>query len=62
MDNFFLVVELSRGASITTSFRGCEQWRFTSKVNVLGREDLKNQFGGQASNHMSLGSAYQKQS
>ncbi|KAA0037490.1 retrotransposon protein, putative, Ty3-gypsy subclass [Cucumis melo var. makuwa] len=42
-------VELSRGTSTASGFRGREQRRFTSEINISSRQDFKNRSGGQAS-------------
>ncbi|KAA0037859.1 Transposon Ty3-G Gag-Pol polyprotein [Cucumis melo var. makuwa] len=42
-------VELSRGTSTASGFRGCEQRRFTPGVNISDRQDFKSQSQGQAS-------------
>ena len=55
-------VELSRGASTVSGFRGREQQRFTPRVNISSSQDFKNRFGGQASRNMSYGSVFQRQS
>ncbi|KAA0039551.1 putative Retrotransposon protein [Cucumis melo var. makuwa] len=55
-------VELSRGTSTTSGFRGHEQRRFTSGINISSRQDFKNRSGGQASRNVSCGSVFQRQS
>ncbi|KAA0064282.1 uncharacterized protein E5676_scaffold264G00180 [Cucumis melo var. makuwa] len=55
-------VELSRGTSITSGFRGREQRRFMLGINISSRQDFKNQSGGQASRNVSYGSVFQRQS
>ncbi|KAA0043142.1 Gag protease polyprotein-like protein [Cucumis melo var. makuwa] len=42
-------VELSRGTSTASGFRGREQRRFTPGINISSRQDFKNRSGGQAS-------------
>ncbi|TYK02477.1 uncharacterized protein E5676_scaffold1738G001060 [Cucumis melo var. makuwa] len=56
-----LAVELSRGASTASGFRGREQWRFTHGENISGRQDFKSLSGGQASRNMSYGSVFKSQ-
>ncbi|KAA0041710.1 putative retroelement [Cucumis melo var. makuwa] len=48
-------VELSRGTSTASGFRGREQRRFTPGINISSRQDFKNRFGGQASRNLSYG-------
>ena len=55
-------VELSRGTSTASGFRGREQWRFTPGINISSRQDFKNQSGGQASRNVSYGSVFQRES
>uniref|UniRef100_A0A9I9E5N6 Retrotransposon gag domain-containing protein n=1 Tax=Cucumis melo TaxID=3656 RepID=A0A9I9E5N6_CUCME len=55
-------VELSRGTSIASGFRGREQRRFTLGINISSRQDFKNRSGGQASRNVSYGSVFQRQS
>ena len=55
-------MDLSRGVSTTSGFRGREQRRFTPGVNVSGCQDFKRQSGGKPLRQMSLGSTYQRQS
>ncbi|KAA0041109.1 hypothetical protein E6C27_scaffold128G00120 [Cucumis melo var. makuwa] len=55
-------VELSRGTSTASGFRGREQWRFTPGINISSRQDFKNRSGGQASRNVSYGSVFQRQS
>ncbi|KAA0041130.1 DNA/RNA polymerases superfamily protein [Cucumis melo var. makuwa] len=57
-----LAVELSRGASTASEFRGREQWRFIHGENISGRQDFKSLSGGQASRNMSYGSVFKSQS
>ncbi|KAA0025924.1 putative polyprotein [Cucumis melo var. makuwa] len=47
------VVELSRGTSTASGFRGREQQRFTHGVNILDRQDFKSRSGGQALRNVS---------
>ncbi|KAA0037805.1 uncharacterized protein E6C27_scaffold918G00190 [Cucumis melo var. makuwa] len=56
------VVELSRGTSTASGFRGREQRRFTPGINISSRQDFKNRSGGQASRNVSHGSVFQRQS
>ncbi|KAA0053247.1 DNA/RNA polymerases superfamily protein [Cucumis melo var. makuwa] len=56
------VVELSRGTSTASGFRGREQRRFTPGINISSRQDFKNRSGGEASRNMSYGSVFQRQS
>ena len=53
-------MELSRGASIGSDFRGRELWRFTPRVNISSYQDFKGRSGGQASMNMNYGSVYQR--
>ncbi|KAL0548783.1 hypothetical protein IC582_013255 [Cucumis melo] len=55
-------VELSRGTSTASGFRGREQRRFTPGINISSRQDFKNRSGGQASRNVSYGSVFQRQS
>ncbi|KAA0059506.1 uncharacterized protein E6C27_scaffold518G00110 [Cucumis melo var. makuwa] len=55
-------VELSRGTSTASGFRGREQRRFTPEINISSRQDFKNRSGGQASRNVSYGSVFQRQS
>ncbi|KAA0035073.1 uncharacterized protein E6C27_scaffold57G001380 [Cucumis melo var. makuwa] len=55
-------VELSRGTSTASGFRGREQRRFTPGINFSSRQDFKNRSGGQASRNVSYGSVFQRQS
>ncbi|KAA0040721.1 DNA/RNA polymerases superfamily protein [Cucumis melo var. makuwa] len=55
-------VELSRGTSTASGFRGREQRRFTPGINISSRQDFKNHSGGQASRNVSYGSVFQRQS
>ncbi|KAA0037886.1 Gag protease polyprotein-like protein [Cucumis melo var. makuwa] len=55
-------VELSRGTSTASGFRGREQRRFTPRINISSRQEFKNRSGGQASRNMSYGSVFQRQS
>ncbi|KAA0056177.1 uncharacterized protein E5676_scaffold206G00020 [Cucumis melo var. makuwa] len=55
-------VELSRGTSTASGFRGREQRRFMPGINISSRQDFKNHSGGQASRNMSYGSVFQRQS
>ncbi|KAA0042134.1 DNA/RNA polymerases superfamily protein [Cucumis melo var. makuwa] len=55
-------VELSRGTSIASGFRGREQRRFTPGINISSRQDFKNRSRGQASRNVSYGSVFQRQS
>ncbi|KAA0060864.1 retrotransposon protein, putative, Ty3-gypsy sub-class [Cucumis melo var. makuwa] len=57
-----LAVELSRGTSTASGFRGREQRRFTPGINISSRQDFKNRSGGQASRNVSYGSVFQRQS
>ncbi|KAA0045650.1 DNA/RNA polymerases superfamily protein [Cucumis melo var. makuwa] len=45
-------VELSRGTSTASGFRGREQRRFTPGINISSRQDFKNRSGGQASRNV----------
>ncbi|KAL0551602.1 hypothetical protein IC582_010691 [Cucumis melo] len=54
-------VELSRGTSTASGFRGREQQRFTPGINISSRQDFKNRSGGQASRNVSYGSVFQSQ-
>ncbi|KAA0061627.1 putative polyprotein [Cucumis melo var. makuwa] len=49
-------VELSRGTSTASGFRGREQRRFTPGVNISSRQDFKNRSGGQVSRNESIAS------
>ncbi|KAA0043429.1 uncharacterized protein E6C27_scaffold1639G00390 [Cucumis melo var. makuwa] len=55
-------VELIRGTSTASGFRGRKQQRFTPGINISSRQDFKNQSGGQASRNVSYGSVFQRQS
>ncbi|KAA0059823.1 reverse transcriptase [Cucumis melo var. makuwa] len=55
-------VELSRGTSTASGFRGCEQRRFTPGINISSHQDFKNRSRGQASRNVSYGSVFQRQS
>ncbi|KAL0560470.1 hypothetical protein IC582_000875 [Cucumis melo] len=55
-------VELSRGTSTASGFRGREQRRFTPGINISSRKDYKNRSRGQASRNVSYGSVFQRQS
>ncbi|TYK27290.1 DNA/RNA polymerases superfamily protein [Cucumis melo var. makuwa] len=55
-------VELSRGTSTASGFRGREQRRFTPGINISSRQDFKNRSRGQASRNVSYGSVFQRQS
>ncbi|KAA0048700.1 retrotransposon protein [Cucumis melo var. makuwa] len=55
-------VELSRGTSTASGFRGREQRRFTPGINISSRQDFKNRSGCQASRNVSYGSVFQRQS
>ncbi|KAA0063169.1 DNA/RNA polymerases superfamily protein [Cucumis melo var. makuwa] len=55
-------VELSRGTSTTSGFRGREQRWFTPGINISSPQDFKNRSGGQASRNVSYGSVFQRQS
>ncbi|KAA0040646.1 DNA/RNA polymerases superfamily protein [Cucumis melo var. makuwa] len=55
-------VELSRGTSTVSGFRGREQRRFTPGINISSRQDFKNRSRGQASRNVSYGSVFQRQS
>ncbi|KAL0556085.1 hypothetical protein IC582_004592 [Cucumis melo] len=55
-------VELSRGTSTASGFKGREQRRFTPGINISSRQDFKNRSGGQASRNVSYGSVFQRQS
>ncbi|KAA0054814.1 reverse transcriptase [Cucumis melo var. makuwa] len=53
-------VELSRGTSTTSGFRGREQRRFTPGINISSRQDFKNRYGGQASRNESIASTVKR--
>uniref|UniRef100_A0A9I9EJZ1 CCHC-type domain-containing protein n=1 Tax=Cucumis melo TaxID=3656 RepID=A0A9I9EJZ1_CUCME len=55
-------VELSRGTSTASGFRGREQRRFTPGINISSRLDFKNRSRSQASRNMSYGSVFHRQS
>ncbi|TYK21915.1 putative 22 kDa kafirin cluster [Cucumis melo var. makuwa] len=55
-------VELSRGTSTTSGFRGREQWRFTPGINISSRHDFKSRSRGQVSRNVSYGIVVQRQS
>ncbi|TYK07721.1 retrotransposon protein, putative, Ty3-gypsy subclass [Cucumis melo var. makuwa] len=55
-------VELSRGTSTASEFRGREQRRFTPGINISSRQVFKNCSGGQALRNVSYGSVFQRQS
>ncbi|KAA0049993.1 putative polyprotein [Cucumis melo var. makuwa] len=55
-------VELSRGTSTASEFRGREQRRFTPGINISSRQVFKNRSGGQALRNVSYGSVFQRQS
>uniref|UniRef100_A0A9I9EFZ4 Uncharacterized protein n=1 Tax=Cucumis melo TaxID=3656 RepID=A0A9I9EFZ4_CUCME len=55
-------VELSRGTSTASGFRGREQRRFMPGINISSRQDFKNRSGGQASRNVSYGSVFRRQS
>ncbi|TYK00184.1 DNA/RNA polymerases superfamily protein [Cucumis melo var. makuwa] len=55
-------VELIRGTSTASGFRGRKQRRFTPEINISSRQDFKNRSGGQASRNVSYGSVFQRQS
>ncbi|KAL0539688.1 hypothetical protein IC582_023904 [Cucumis melo] len=55
-------VELSRGTSTASEFRGREQRRFMPGINISSRQDFKNRSRGEASRNMSYGSVFQRQS
>ncbi|KAA0061889.1 DNA/RNA polymerases superfamily protein [Cucumis melo var. makuwa] len=55
-------VELSRGTSTASGFRGREQRRFTPGINISSCQDFKNRSGGQTSRNVSYGSVFQRQS
>ncbi|TYK01103.1 DNA/RNA polymerases superfamily protein [Cucumis melo var. makuwa] len=48
-------VELSRGTSTISGFRGRDQRRFTPGINISSRQDFKNCSKGQASRNRSYG-------
>ncbi|KAA0036000.1 RVP_2 domain-containing protein [Cucumis melo var. makuwa] len=56
------ILELSRGTSTASGFRGREQRRFTPGINISSHQDFKNRSGGQASRNVSYGSVFQRQS
>ncbi|KAA0060066.1 DNA/RNA polymerases superfamily protein [Cucumis melo var. makuwa] len=53
-------VELSRGTSAASGFRGREQRRFTPEINISSRQDFKNRSGGQASRNESITSTVRR--
>ncbi|KAA0042309.1 reverse transcriptase [Cucumis melo var. makuwa] len=53
-------VELSRGTSTASGFRGREQRRFTPGINISSRQDFKNRSGGQASRNESIASTVRR--
>ncbi|KAA0037766.1 putative polyprotein [Cucumis melo var. makuwa] len=54
-------VELSRGTSTVSGFRGREQRRFTPGINISSRQDFKNRSRGQVLRNVSYGSVFQRQ-
>ncbi|KAA0037768.1 reverse transcriptase [Cucumis melo var. makuwa] len=53
-------VELSRGTSTASGFRGREQRRFTPGINISSRQDFKNRSGGQVSRNESIASTVRR--
>ncbi|KAA0040198.1 DNA/RNA polymerases superfamily protein [Cucumis melo var. makuwa] len=53
-------VELSRGTSTASGFRGREQRRFTPGINISSHQDFKNRSGGQASRNESSASTVRR--